>query len=40
MANIIELIAKLRDEASGGLEKLGTNLRRVADSRPRAHRAH
>ena len=31
MANIIELIAKLRDEASGGLEKLGTNLRKIAD---------
>ncbi len=31
MANIIELIAKLKDEASGGLEKLGTSLRKVAD---------
>ncbi len=31
MANVIELIAKLRDEASGGLEKLGTSLRKIAD---------
>ncbi len=31
MANVIELIARLKDEASGALEKLGVNLRKVAD---------